>query len=85
MTRIDRSAEESRDMQVSPEEALLSTGGGRVSSLMMVVTDDWTLASVPHRSTPQRLLVTPGRVEICGSGVSGRRASDAAGRVWRTS
>lgn len=41
--------------------------------------------TVPHRSTPQRLLVVLGRVEICGSGVSGRRASDAAGRVQRTS
>ena len=58
---------------------------------MMVVTDDrhWETfhtccETVPHRSTPQRLLVVLGRVEICGSGVSGRRASDAAGRVQRT-
>ena len=28
-------------------------------------------ASVPHRSTPQRLLVVLGRVEICGSGAAG--------------
>ena len=59
---------------------------------MMVMADDQALGDVSQfarlrcrmRSTPQRLLVTPGRVEICGSGVSGRRASDAAGRVQRT-
>ena len=31
-------------------------------------------ASVPHRSTPQRLLVVLGRVEIYGSGAPRRRA-----------
>ena len=55
----------------------------------MVVTDDrhWETfhtrcETVPHRSTPQRLLVVLGRVEIYGSGVSGRRVSDARERVW---
>lgn len=38
---------------------------------MTVVTDDRALASVPHRSTPQRLLVVLGRVEIIGLALRG--------------
>ena len=76
---------------MSPEEALLSTGGGGPSS-MVVVTDDrhWETFHtrceiVPHRSTPQRLLVVLGRVEICGSGAAGLRVALWRERVWRTS
>ena len=73
-------------MQVSPEEAV-SYRWWR-SIIYEVVADDRHLETsrfceaVPHRSTPQRLLVVLGRVEIYGSGVSGRRVSDARERVW---
>ena len=52
-------------MHVSPEEALLSTGGGGPSS-MMVMADDrhWRrltiCEAVPHRSTPQQLQAARG-------------------------